>query len=168
MKGGNMRVNKIFAVLFLALSVLNAEEKLKAPDFTLNTIDGKQVVLSKLRGKVVIIDFWATTCSPCRQEIPGFVSLKKKYKGNIEIIGISLDRKSEQVVDFCTKYKVNYPVGMASREILEEYGSISKIQYIPTTFIVDRDGYIYDVIIGYRAEAELEKIVRSLISNEKS
>ncbi len=158
---------KIIALLLLSVAILSAQQKKVAPDFTLNTIDGKEIKLSDYRGKVVIIDFWATWCPPCRKEIPGFVELKNKYDKQIEIIGISVDRNAEQVKSFYKSNKMNYPVAMATQDVVKAYDAITKLQYIPTTFIVDKDGSLYDVKVGFASKEEFEKIIKTLISDGK-
>lgn len=137
-----------------------------APDFSLVTIQGDTVKLSSLVGKVVIIDFWATWCPPCRKGIPGFVELKKKYGDKIEIIGISVDNNVEKVKSFYKEQKMNFPVGMATRDIIDKYNSVRTLQYIPTTFIVDKKGNIFDVRVGYTDKAEFERIIKTLLSSK--
>lgn len=163
-----MRVLKALTIVIFGLSILDAAQKKLAPEFVLSTINGEEVSLSGLRGKVVIIDFWATWCPPCRKEIPDFIELKKKYGKNLEIIGISVDRSTSDVVNFYKKNKMNYPVGMATRGILESYNSIYRIQYIPTTFIVDQMGYIHDIKVGYASRKEFEEAIKALLGNEKN
>jgi peroxiredoxin len=158
---------KIIGTIFLLAGILAAQQKKLAPDFTVTTIDGSKVTLSELKGKVVILDFWATWCPPCRQEIPGYVELKKKYGKKIEIIGISVDRSVDPVKEFYKKNKINYPVAMATRDILESYNSIYRLQYIPTTFIIDRDGYIRDIKVGFVSKSEFEKSILKLLPDEK-
>ena len=158
---------KIFGTILLLIGILSAQQKKLAPDFTVTTIDGKKVALSDLRGKVVILDFWATWCPPCKKEIPGFVELKKKYAKRLEIVGISVDRGIEPVKEFYRKNKMNYPVAMATKEILESYNAIYRLQYIPTTFIIDKEGYIHDVKIGFISKDEFEKLIQELIVDGK-
>ncbi len=113
----------------------------KAPDFTLPTSDGKMLKLSSLKGKVIILDFWATWCPPCRKGIPDLIELKKKYgKKGFEIIGISVDRETKnEVVPFIKEYGINYPVVYADNNIITSYGGI---RAIPTSFIIDKQGKI--------------------------
>jgi len=158
---------KLFTlIILLFVGISGAKEGTKAPEFTINTVDGQKVSLSDFSGKPVILDFWATWCGPCRMEIPGFVELKKKYGDKIGIIGISLDRSQKQVVKFKEAYKMNYPVAMATREIVEAYSKIYKIMYIPTTFIIDKNGNIYDIYVGYKPKEDFERILTKLL-NEK-
>lgn len=134
----------------------------KAPNFSLKTENGKTIELSKLKGKVVIVNFWATWCPPCRAEIPGFVDLYKKYKNKgVEIVGIALDQGGwSDVSPFLKKNNINYPIVIGDDNITNDYGSI---EAIPTTFIVDKKGFIAEQHIGFFEKEKLEKILQSLL-----
>ncbi len=136
-----------------------------APDFRLKSLDGNEIVLSSLRGNVVIVNFWATWCGPCRLETPHLVSLYEKYhKNGLEIIGISLDRGGEKVVKpFIKKYSIDYPVAMADGEVVNNYGGITGI---PTTFIVDREGGIRQKWVGYRDEPSFDAAIKKLLDSK--
>ncbi len=123
------------------------EKRLLAPDFTLPSIDGKTVTLSQLRGKVVLIDFWATWCAPCRLAIPHLNDLYKAYQERgLEIIGMSLDRGSpERVRRFVVNMGVQYTIIIADDEVVKNYG----ISPIPTTYLIDQDGYISNKWVGF-------------------
>jgi len=126
----------------------------EAPDFALpRTGDGKTVKLSDFKGKVRIVNFWATWCPPCRAEIPHFVSMYKDLKGKgVEIIGISLDQKGDAAVaPFVKENKMNYPVVLGDENVVSAYGGI---RGIPTTFIVDRQGRIVKKFVGLPASSE--------------
>ncbi|HEY9857585.1 MAG TPA: TlpA disulfide reductase family protein [Stenomitos sp.] len=126
----------------------------EAPDFSLpRTGDGKTVKLSDFKGKVRIVNFWATWCPPCRAEIPHFVSMYKDLKGKgVEIIGISLDQKGDAAVaPFVKENKMNYPVLLGDENVVSAYGGI---RGIPTTFIVDRQGRIVKKFVGLPASSE--------------
>jgi cytochrome c biogenesis protein CcmG/thiol:disulfide interchange protein DsbE len=133
-----------------------------APDFTLTAIDGKDVQLSDYLGKVVIIDFWATWCPPCKAEIPGFVELYEQYAdAGLEIIGISLDQGDLSVVsNFVKSYNVNYPIVYYKDEVIMNYGGIRSI---PTTFVVDREGKIVERLVGYKPKEFFEKLIKSIL-----
>jgi thiol-disulfide isomerase/thioredoxin len=127
-----------------------------APAWTLKDLDGKSVSFEQFKGKVVVIDFWATWCGPCRVEIPGYIELQKKYgKDGLVIIGISIDEKGPAVVkQFSEKMGINYQMLMADDKIVAAFGGI---EAIPTTFIIDRAGKIQDRKEGAMPTAEYEK-----------
>ncbi|MEW6102946.1 MAG: TlpA disulfide reductase family protein [bacterium] len=131
------------------------------PDFTLPTIDGETLTLSELSGKVIILDFWATWCPPCRMEIPDFIQLYSQYKDKgLLIIGLSLDESPDNVRQFKEKMGINYPIVMGNQKVTEDFGGI---RGIPTTFIIDREGNIETKIVGYRSKEVFEKEIDSLL-----
>jgi thiol-disulfide isomerase/thioredoxin len=132
-----------------------------APNFALKDLDGNTVKLKDFKGKVVIIDFWATWCNPCRMEIPGFVELQDEYENDLMILGISVDRAEQSVVEkFAEDYKINYPVLIHNPMVVASYGGI---QSIPTTFIVDRDGRVRDMVVGYHEKQYFKEKIESLL-----
>ncbi len=157
----------LFALILIAGIALmplsaSSQSKQKAPNFSLKTASGKTIELSKLKGKVVVVNFWATWCPPCRAEIPGFVDLYKKYKNKgVEIVGISLDQNGWDAVNpFLQKNNINYPIVVGNEELSNSYGSI---EAIPTTFIIDKKGYIAEHHVGYFEKEKLEKALKSLL-----
>ena len=127
------------------LRITSAEHPL-APEFSLPDLTGKTLKLSDYRGKVVLLDFWATWCEPCREEIPHFVELQDKLGDQgFQIIGVSMDDGPEPVRDFYRKFKMNYPVVMGNAQIGELYGGVLGL---PIAFVVGRDGRIYSEHIG--------------------
>ncbi len=134
-----------------------------APDFTLTNQNGQKVNLSDYRGKVVILDFWATWCPPCKAEIPGFVSLYNKYKDNgLVVLGVSLDRDGwSSVRPFIKNYKISYPVMLGTQNVVQAYGNI---QSIPTTFVLDKQGKIRQKYVGLTRSAQFENDFRTLIN----
>lgn len=141
-----------------------ALERPIAADFSLPAVNGGSVSLSALKGKVVLIDFWATWCGPCVYEIPAFINLKNKYaKDGFEIVGLSVDRDRSQMADFIRKHGINYPIVYADAELQEQYGGI---RGIPTTFFVDRQGRISEKVVGAHDESFFDKRIRELLMEE--
>jgi len=131
-----------------------------APAFTLRTLDGHEVSPASLRGKVVIVNFWATWCGPCRAEIPDLVALQEKYKDTLQVIGISEDEAPVDVVKrFAADHKVNYPVAMATPEIEKLFPGISAL---PTSYILDRDSRIVQKHVGMLTARTTEYEARHL------
>ena len=136
--------------------------KKEAPDFTLVNIAGGNLTLSAYRGKVVLLDFWATWCPPCKKEIPHFIELYDTYGDQgLEVIGVSLDQGGQQVVEgFADEYSIDYPLVMADGEIAAAYGGI---RGIPTTFLIDRKGMIVQKFVGYRDKEVFESAIKPLL-----
>ena len=137
------------------------KENPSAPDFTIKDLYGNEISLSNYEGKVVFLNFWATWCSPCKAEIPGFVEMYEKYKDKgLTILGISLDRISENKIrDFAKKYKISYPVAKGSMALAREYESG---RLLPETVIIDREGKIRHKHIGYMDKEIVEKFFLDL------
>jgi thiol-disulfide isomerase/thioredoxin len=149
-------------VLFFASETLFAfQVKQKAPNFSLKTAKGTSFQLSKLKGKVVLVNFWATWCGPCREEIPGFLELYSKYKSQgLEIVGISLDENGwEDINPFVQKFKITYPIVLGNEKVAKDYGDIYGL---PTSFVVDKKGFIVDKHIGYLTKELLEEKIKDL------
>ncbi len=131
-----------------------------APDFSLSAIDGKHVSLSAYRGKVVILDFWAPWCPPCRKEIPDFIALQQQYASQgLQIIGIGLDEPAN-VVSFVRQNGFNYPVAVGDDAISNRYGGVDGL---PTTFIIDRQGTIRNRFEGFTERAVFEREIKKLL-----
>jgi len=132
-------------------------------DFTLKDMNGQDVRLSDLKGQVVLLNFWATWCAPCRLEIPWFVEFQEKYKGKgLRVVGISVDDPPEALPPFASRFKINYPVlvGSDREDVQTAYGPIFGV---PTTFIIGRDGRICIKHIGQVAKEQFENEIRSLL-----
>lgn len=142
---------------------INTNSKTAAPEFKLKSVDGKDVRLSDFKGKVVVLDFWATWCGPCRMGIPDLVALQNEYKGNLVVLGISLDKFSgtdNQVKSFMKELKINYPIVFGDEQVTKDYGNI---EAIPTSFIIDAQGNIVDKHIGLVPKEAFTDQIKSLI-----
>lgn len=132
-----------------------------APDFTLSDLAGQKLQLSTYRGKVILLDFWATWCDPCRDEIPHFVELQNKYRDQgFQIVGVSMDDAPAPVHEFYQRFRMNYPVVMGDANTGELYGGILGL---PIAFLIGRDGRIYAKRIGATDISVLEKEIVKLL-----
>jgi peroxiredoxin len=134
----------------------------QAPAFSLPAANGKTVDLADFKGKVLVLNFWATWCPPCRAEIPDFIKAYGSFKSKgVEILGVALDQNGwEAVKPFITKQKITYPVVLGGAEIAAEYGGVSSI---PTTFIINRSGKIVDQQIGMLSGEKLTKMIEKAL-----
>ena len=137
-----------------------------APGFSLISLSGEKINLADYKGKVVLLDFWATWCGPCRIEIPGFVELQRKYGSQgLSIIGVSMDDGPEPVRQFYRDFHMNYPVAMGSDKLGELYGGILGL---PTSFLIGRDGRIYAKHVGLTDESVFESEIKELLAASPS
>ncbi len=136
-----------------------------APDFALTSTDGKTIRLSDYRGKVVVLDFWATWCPPCKAEIPDFIRLYSQYqKDGFQMLGISLDQGGlSDVKPFMKDYGINYPIMLGDNQVVAAYGGI---RGIPTTFVIDKKGYVRAAFEGYRSASVFEKLILELTKEQ--
>jgi len=150
---------RTIAALAVALSVA-APAKL---NFTFKDINGKKVSLSQFKGKVIILDFWATWCVPCKAEIPGFIELQKKYGGKgLQIVGLSVDDSQSLAKKYSDEMKMNYPILLAEgkEDILRAYDPINSI---PVSVIIDRQGRIVTRHVGIATMDVFEKEIAGLL-----
>jgi thiol-disulfide isomerase/thioredoxin len=134
-----------------------------APDFTLQSLDGKNVSLSDLRGKAVLLNFWATWCGPCKIEMPWFVELQNQYASQgLQIVGVAMDDASkEDISKFAKDMGVNYPILIGKESVGDEYGGVPAL---PESFLIGRDGKIVDKILGLRGKAEIEDSIKKALN----
>jgi len=157
--GDNKKSNSIINLNDNVIVKLDGD---KAPDFALKSIDGKTIKLSDYKGKVVIIDFWATWCPPCRKGIPDLISIQNDHKKNVVIIGISLDAEKtiKDVPGFVKNYGINYPIVYGDEKVVAAYGGI---QSIPTAFVIDRKGNVVDRHIGLVSKETYTNKIKELL-----
>ncbi len=133
-----------------------------APNFSLSDLSGQTLTLDDYKGKVVMLDFWATWCGPCRIEIPEFVELQKRYRDQgLAVIGISMDDSPEPVKEFYAQFKMNYPVAVGDEKLAELYGGILGL---PTTMLIGRDGRIYAKHVGATDISVFEREIKELLA----
>ncbi len=149
------------AMLIPAASGAGPSKPPRAPAFAVKTIDGRTLASSALKGNVVLVDFWATWCEPCRTEIPAFVALQKRYgpKG-LQIVGISLDDDVKTVRAFYQRFQMNYPVALGNAALAERFGGVLGL---PVAFLIDRDGNIRARHVGQTDAAVFEKEIKDLL-----
>ena len=145
-----------------AASLKEASLRNTAADFSLRDIDGKAVRLSDFKGKVVLLDFWATWCGPCKIEIPWFIELERKHKDKgFAVIGVAMDDEGWDIVKpFLSRMNVNYRVVIGNDSTAQAYGGIDAL---PTTFLIDRDGKIAATHVGLTSKREFEDGVEQLL-----
>jgi len=132
-----------------------------APDFKLKDLDGHDLSLEPLKGKVVLLNFWATWCGPCRVEIPSLILLQNRYKDRLQIVGMDVDDDDESVVREVVKNEsINYPVALTSPEVRMAYGGIGAL---PTLFVINTEGRIVQKHVGLYNPALYETEVRALL-----
>lgn len=132
-------------------------------NFTMKDLAGKDVSLASFKGKVILLNFWATWCGPCKAEIPGFVELQEQYgKDGLVVVGYSVDDEAPKAQAFANEYKINYPVllGLGREDVQDAYGPIWGI---PASFIISRDGKICRKHLGIAPKAVFEKEIKALL-----
>lgn len=139
----------------------------KAPNFSLKSVDGKTIKLSDYKGKIVILDFWATWCPPCRRGVPDLISIQKEFKKDVVVIGISLDREKtiKDVPGFMKDYGINYPVVYGDDKVTIDYGGIRSI---PTSFVIDKKGNVVDSHIGLVPKEVFTDKIKELLNKKWS
>jgi thiol-disulfide isomerase/thioredoxin len=131
-----------------------------APVFKLTALDGKPITLAALQGKVVLLNFWATWCGPCRAEIPDLVALQDRYQGRLQIIGLNVDDEEADIQQYVKETNINYPVAMTSNEVRMQFGGIPAL---PTSFVLDTEGRVVQKHVGLWNPAVYETEIRALL-----
>lgn len=133
-----------------------------APDFKLDGLDGKSLSLETFKGKVILLNFWATWCGPCRAEIPDLIDLQDKYKDKLQIIGLLTDDDddADAVQKFVKEFGINYPIAFATTDLRIQYGGIPAL---PTSFVLNADGRVVQKHEGLRNPALYEAEIRALL-----
>lgn len=138
------------------------EQRPPAPDFNLKDVHGEDVKLSDFKGKVVLLNFWATWCGPCKIEMPWFVEFQREYKDRgFSVIAVSMDEEGWDVVrPFTEDLKLNFPVVIGGDKIADEFGGVAAL---PTTFIIDKQGRIAATHQGLVSKGDYEDEIESLL-----
>ncbi|MGI9102933.1 MAG: TlpA family protein disulfide reductase [Terriglobales bacterium] len=139
-----------------------------APDFQLQDLDGKNVRLADLRGKAVLLNFWATWCPPCKIEMPWFVDLQKQYGAQgLQVVGVAMDdgQPRDAIAKFTKEIGVNYPVLLGTEKVADSFGGVDAL---PTTFFIGRDGKIESRVFGLVSHKEIEEHVRASLKQGES
>lgn len=156
----------LFAIVFSAASCKKTErsrvvEEGKAPDFTLSDVSGKKVTLSEFRGKVVLLEFWATWCPPCKDAVPEINKIYEKYKNKgVQVLAISVDQGGDVALklnSFVKEHQVNYPVLIDDKKVNVSYG----VTNVPVAFIIDKEGKVAKKHVGFMEELS-EKISQDI------
>jgi thiol-disulfide isomerase/thioredoxin len=140
----------------------DADAKPANLDFTIKDLEGKDVKLSSYKGKVILLNFWATWCGPCKAEIPGFVELQDKYKKDLVVVGYDVDDTAEKAKPFVDEYKMNYPIllGLGREDVQDAYGPIWGI---PASFLISKDGKVCKRHMGIAPKETFEKEIKALL-----
>lgn len=148
-------------------SVKAEKDRKTAPDFALKDANGATVKLSDYRGKVVLLNFWATWCGPCEEEIPWFIGFEQEFKDrNFAVLGVSMDDDGWPAVkSFIAQKKVNYQVLLAGDDLSKDYASV---EALPTTFIIDREGRIARTHVGLAPKKTYQQEILKLIGSSKN
>jgi cytochrome c biogenesis protein CcmG/thiol:disulfide interchange protein DsbE len=143
--------------------IATAKSRKVAPTFTLKDANGARVSLADYKGKVVLLNFWATWCHGCQLEIPWFIDYQKKYKDGLMVLGVSMDDDWKPVKSWTEEKKVNYPIVLGNQDFAKLYG----LGPMPMSVLIDRDGKIADSHSGVVDKDSFENEVRLLLQESK-
>lgn len=151
----------IVAVLLMVFPIATLAQNSRPAELKLKDIKGRELRLSAYRGKVVLINFWATWCPPCRMEIPDLVRLQRDYRSRLRVIGVTYPpQKLAEVRRFARNARVNYPIALGTKETKLLFTSS---QTLPMTIVIGRDGSVRDIIEGILLAEEFEQKIKPLI-----
>jgi thiol-disulfide isomerase/thioredoxin len=154
------RKKRITAALAASCICLLAAKPL-APDFTVKDSGGSDLRLSAYKGKVVLLNFWATYCVPCRTEIPWFIEFDKAYRDKgLVVVGISMDEEWADVKKFVGEKRIDYKIGLGNEDLAKKYGGLDAL---PETYIIDREGRVAAHHIGLAPKADVEKEITQVL-----
>ena len=161
----------LIAIIIIAFVSSSSPEKPAGSDVSghahTNLVDGEKISLENMKGHVLIINYWATWCPACRDEIPGLIELYSKYKDRkFAVVGISVDKGGESVVkEFIEEYGINYPVIMNTKQLQSYYEEATDrpIRGIPMNIIIDRAGKVISVHVGFRSKDVFEQEIQRLL-----
>ena len=138
----------------------------EAPSFSLQDSEGRTVTLADYKGKVVLLNFWATWCGPCKIEIPWFIDFEQRFKDRgFAVLGVAMDEEGWDVVKpYIEKSKVNYRILLGTEQVGQAYGGVDSL---PTTFVIDPEGRIASTHIGLISKSEYENEIVQLLDNAK-
>ncbi len=140
----------------------DAKQREPAPDFSLRDANNREVKLSDFQGKVVLLNFWATWCGPCKIEMPWFVEFQRKYKDRgFSVIAVAMDEEGWKVVrPFADRLKLNFPIVIGTDEVADNYGGIAAL---PTTYIIDKQGKVALMHQGLTSKGDYEDEIERLL-----
>jgi thiol-disulfide isomerase/thioredoxin len=152
----------IIALLLLPVPILATAQTTRAPTLVLRDTNGRLFRLSDYRGKVVLVNFWATWCPPCRAEIPELIEWQREYRNRgLQVIGVTYPpQKLSEVRRFVSRAKVNYPVALGTKQMKLRF---TESQTLPLTIVVSKDGMIQDIIDGILLPEEFEQKIKPLL-----
>jgi peroxiredoxin len=153
-----------FAMTGAEKSACDPKAKPANLNFTLKDMNGKDIALSGYKGNVILLDFWATWCGPCKIEIPGFVEMYAKYRPQgFVVIGISIDDPVSKLRPFVDQFKMNYPVllGLDRDDVKNAFGPLVGF---PTSFLIGRDGRVCQQHVGFASREQFEREIKALLS----